>query len=246
MQLNNKRFVVSWPTLTKAITLSLVSLFIGGFVFTYLPSTLPETGLWDDAEMQQFEAIVANQATWKHGLAVLLALPAVFLCAVSLGSFQGAVMLNRVRKYTIITTVACSATISMKAEHSMTDWLGHVNYLETAHNLDCGRDVLMRCMGWTIENLRDKHGLAFMVREMQVTYQSQVRTCDTLYIHSRAVQISKSCIQLDMELFTNAPTGDRPAVKSRMVMPLVSLATGKPVRIPDWLQVGIPAAEQTG
>jgi acyl-CoA thioesterase FadM len=228
--------IVFWSLVTCAVSAMAVSVFL--FTFRHMPPTLPEAGLDSLDEYVQFNAHAAGIQGWKGILGLFVAIPTMALAGASLSRLLD---LTEAKRYVVIATTVAQgcAGISMRADTGMIDQLSHVNYIASISNIDCCREAFTEEIGWPMERLRDEHGIAFMMRRLEVEYFRQIKDGDLMRILGTVAEAGRSSVELCFRIMLpeqDSEMVNKPAVMSSMHLVLVSLETGKPVRIPPWLR----------
>jgi acyl-CoA thioesterase FadM len=185
------------------------------------------------AEQEQFEAILVSEShDWRYGFGTMASVPLLLLTLGLIGRV-GATFTNK--RYVVVSSMVLqnAVAIGMTADSSMTDALGHVNYIASASNLDCVREALMDQLGWPVEKMRAEHGMSFMMKTVELSYRRQIKEGDRLHLRGTITQTSPVRIEIHAQIFVGDES-EKPAVEAKYTMPLVSFATGRPVPIPDW------------
>ncbi len=221
---------LKWLALT-ALTVPLILL-----ATQYLPA-MPDSGFTPEENLQLNTLTQTHIHDWRYVTSALLFLPLVWSFGVTTSGLLGSIKI-RSRHYIIAGAIVWSnaVCIEMTVNDSMIDDLNHVNYIATQSNIDYCRAALMDKIGWSLTRLRDEHRLAFMVKETRTVYHHQIRNGDRIRIDGLLRQTSSRCVQLTFKVVLPAE-GNKLATQSIIVMPLVSLETGRPVTIPDWLSL---------
>lgn len=235
--LSKYRLQVNWEQILLCVAVLLVSSIAVMWGTEHMVSPPPDFGFASEAEAAQYGKLAQHHGGWEGLCSVILILPACTILALSLVGASDSVCLIVVKKYVVLSTLVASSSmaIGIKVNESMIDWLGHVNYIETQRNIDCCRDAIMESIGWSIEKLRDEHRLAFMVSEVRTKYRHQILKGDYLQINGSLEQTTPTRIELAFNVLL-PERGNALAVESRLTMPLVSLETGRPIPIPEWLK----------
>jgi acyl-CoA thioesterase FadM len=112
------------------------------------------------------------------------------------------------------------------------NWLAQLQLVQEAHF------ALRDELGLGLDALKEQHGLFLVMgRIHEVTYRRQLRLHDAVEVRVRLWPSRATCFELDAELVS----GGRIAATMRWMMPLISMATGRPCRIPAWMLEAVGA-----
>jgi acyl-CoA thioesterase FadM len=120
----------------------------------------------------------------------------------------------------------------MRVEPHQVDAGEHVNWLAQLKVVEAVHFALREELGLGLDALKDKHGLFLVMGRIdEVTYRRQVRVNDLIEVSVKIWPSRATCFELSAEIVSEG----RLASTMRWTMPLVSMATGRPCRIPSWM-----------
>ncbi len=102
----------------------------------------------------------------------------------------------------------------------------YANYLKYAER---GRTEYLRALGFENSALMETHGIAFMVRRVNIEYLASGRLDDLLRVETAVETVKNSSFLMKQSIFCH----DRALCTLDVTLACVSLREGKPVRLPD-------------
>ena len=125
-----------------------------------------------------------------------------------------------------------SCWLAHRVSYGETDAMGVVYYANYLHLFERGRGELIRGLGFSYATVEER-GIFLPVREANCRYLAPARYDEIIHIHTGLASQSRASLSFVYEI-TNA---DQSAVLTRgSTQHAVVNATGKPVRVPEWLQ----------
>lgn len=125
-----------------------------------------------------------------------------------------------------------SCWLAHRVSYGETDAMGVVYYANYLHLFERGRGELIRGLGFSYATVEER-GIFLPVREANCRYLAPARYDEIIHIHTGLAAQSRASLSFVYEI-TNA---DQSAVLTRgSTQHAVVNATGKPVRVPEWLQ----------
>lgn len=125
-----------------------------------------------------------------------------------------------------------SCWLAHRISYGETDAMGVVYYANYLHLFERGRGELIRGLGFSYSTVEER-GIFLPVREANCRYLAPARYDEIIHIHTGLAAQSRASLSFVYEI-TNA---DQSAVLTRgSTQHAVVNATGKPVRVPEWLQ----------
>lgn len=125
-----------------------------------------------------------------------------------------------------------SCWLAHRVSYGETDAMGVVYYANYLHLFERGRGELIRGLGFSYATVEER-GIFLPVREANCRYLAPARYDEIIHIHTGLAAQSRASLTFVYEI-TNS---DQSAVLTRgSTQHAVVNATGKPVRVPEWLQ----------
>ena len=118
--------------------------------------------------------------------------------------------------------------MSLRVYYEDTDAQGvvyHANYLRYAER---ARSELVRLLGISQRRLKDEQGLVFAIKRATIDYRAPARLDDLLEIHTGFSEIRAASLIAQQSIFS----GSHLIVDIQVHVAMVSLATGRPARVP--------------
>jgi len=113
----------------------------------------------------------------------------------------------------------------------------YLNYFERA------RTEMLRAAGVSLHELKEKHGLTWVVLEINVQYRKAARLDDELKVTAELLWV-KGVRQGFRQVMTRVSDGVVVAIAELSAV-MLNADTLKPARMPAWIRANLPGAENT-
>lgn len=125
-----------------------------------------------------------------------------------------------------------SCWLAHRVSYGETDAMGVVYYANYLHLFERGRGELIRGLGFSYATVEER-GIFLPVREANCRYLAPARYDEIIHIHTGLAAQSRASLSFVYEITNEG----RSVVLTRgSTQHAVVNATGKPVRVPEWLQ----------
>lgn len=124
-----------------------------------------------------------------------------------------------------------SCWLDHRISYGETDAMGVVYYANYLHLFERGRSELIRTLGLSYATVEEK-GIYLPVREAQCRYLAPARYDQIIRIHTELTEKTRASLSFRYEITNQDATS---LLARGMTQHAVVNATGKPVRVPDWL-----------
>lgn len=125
-----------------------------------------------------------------------------------------------------------SCWLAHRVSYGETDAMGVVYYANYLHLFERGRGELIRNLGFSYATVEER-GIFLPVREANCRYLAPARYDEIIHIHTGLAAQSRASLSFVYEI-TNE--GQSAVLTRGSTQHAVVNATGKPVRVPEWLQ----------
>jgi acyl-CoA thioester hydrolase len=120
-----------------------------------------------------------------------------------------------------------TADYRLRVYYEDTDAVGIVYYANYLKFIERARTEALLARGLGLASLRERHGVAFVVREVTARYLAPARLEDQLVVTTRLVSLDRARIVLAQDVLRDGQA----LVKCRLDLACIG-PTGRPVRIP--------------